>query len=468
MQSKFRYQIYVLDPVNPLFPHVDDRDVYPVNEAEFIIEETRKEEKVYFIKKIKNKLRIDGLDFNHYYSQLNFCYKYYVKIYKWCSADWTHVYDCYFNQNNITYDLDQCVAEIDLQDTSIYNCFDDRRSEEANIIPPAATIIKYPPSPVDNFRAAELLFAVSTVLTAVNCEGKWDAVSDFFGWYIDPVFGTNLGPTSQALTNYVNATPGYMIYIGSKADAIDPNATNPTTILNMSFDDVEKLMSEVFNVYWFIDVAGYVRFEHFSYFSTSVNYDTTIASNVKMNEYNRKFEFDNTELPKSETFKFNEANDPIFVGQPIYYSEECGTNGKDEDRGFTKVSTDIGFLLNNTALDPKGFVLYDVYTVGPAFIVYDGGTGYNDRLGYTKLLPDLHKHKRPFKTGIMNGVTTNFLSPVYNKIQNNVLCQMCCIDGFQKYDSLVRTELGEGEIQSAEINYTKEVIKFKLKHDNIL
>lgn len=484
MKNKFRYEIYETNQANPFSFPINVRDVYPIDEAEFIVTETKSNGKIYYVKEIKNKIKLSPVDFGHYYSQLTACYKYWVLIYKFCDNQWKQIYKCYFNQINITYDLDRCTAEIDLKDSSVYNCFNDRRSTSVNIFQgnPFFQIVftgnvnelqplTYPPAPACLFRVLDFQYATAQVLGAVACCDDvgcyFTPISDFFGWLYDSM-GNPIQQMAQPASNYVHPGPGYWIYIAAKADVKDSCASNPTTNFPMTFDDLETIMSDVFNVYWIID-GGYIRFEHYSWFQQNVNYDTTIATNAPMNEFNRKFAFDTDKLPSSETFKYSERNNSPFLDNSIIYSEDCGVNGKDVERGPKNGTADFGYVaLSPGAIDSHGFVLCDVYESGGYLHLYNDGTGDNDRLGWVKALYNLHRHNRPFRSGIMNGNPEIFLSPVYDKVQTDSKFQICCTDPYEKYQSLVRTFLGLGAIEEAVVNYSKEIITFKTKHDKIV
>ncbi len=481
--AKFRYEIFETDSTTS-YPatYLNVRDCYPVDDAEFIITETREKGQFYYIKTIKNKLKLannskTGVDdFTHYYGKIDECKKYYVKIYKYCQGVETFIYECFFNYSNITYDIDKCVLEIELKDTSIYNCFNDRRSIETNLMesgapgtPPLPANFKYYVGDPNTYRTIELVSVVSWVLGQMVC-GAYEVISDFFDWQYDG--GGNYMPiTTQPNTNYVNiAQPSYWIWLAAKSDVINPNASNPSTNIKISFDTVEKIMTEVFNVYWVID-GGRIRFEHYSWFAKNVNYDTMSATNFPFNKFKNVIRRDSEDFPSKETWKFMEAGGEDYVGLPIIYDENCATLNP-QDRGVLNLTTDAEYIRTTpSAINNDGIVIFDAYEIaGQKYCYVDAGAitavnSYNARLSTANLQRDLHKYNRPFTTGTMNNVLTSFLSPVYNKIQDNMIVQLCCTDDYEKYDSLVTTELGDGIIEEAEINFTKEQIKFKLKHE---
>jgi hypothetical protein len=482
--DKLRFQIFTTDNTSS-YPStwLAVGDYYAVDNVDFVITEKREKDKFYYIKSVKNKLKLannqkaNTFDFNYFYLQIDECYKYYVKVYKFCGAIETLIYNAYFTQNEIEYDLDKCVCEIELKDNSIYNCFNDNKSIEVNAMDyyfppnqPLAANFKFHIGAIDTYRTMDFVLIISKVLGEMAC-GAYEVISDFFDWQYDG-FGNLIIPTAQAMTNYVNpAQPNYWVWIAAKSDFIDPNASNPATSMPFSFDMVEKIMTEVFNVYWVID-GNRVRFEHYSWFTKNLNYDTTTATNFPLNEYKNKIKRNKDDYPSKEVWDFMETGtSEDFGGLPIIYDENCsGINPK--DRGLNFATTDILYIRNSpSAISMSGIVILDVQDSGGQMISYivngylTGVPRYNGRLGIANLHNDLHKHNRPYKNGDMNGVATNFLSPVYNKLQDDILVKMCCTDDYEKYDSLVRTEIGDGAIDEAEINFTKEQIKFKLRHE---
>lgn len=484
--AKFRYEIVETDNINPYSAPIAVRDVYSIDDPEVIITETREQGKLYYIKKVKNKLILKDADFGHYYSQINSCVKYWVNIYKECTDGETFIYRCFFNQQNVIYDIDKCVCEIELQDSSIYNCINENRNLETNLMeydspatPPLPANFKFFVGDPLTYRTVSLFKAVFWTLGQMACCDERPycfirAISDFFNWTIDPFDATNIiEPTSQPAANYVNPLqPGYWPYLSQKSDFKDPTATNPATNFPISFDMIEKIMSEVFNVYWVIESDLYLRFEHYSWFSSNINYDAINATNFPLNELKNKIQFDPGDFPKKEVFKWMEQGSTDFAGVPIYYNENC-TSNKSNERGAPFATTDINYISNNPdKIDNSGMVILDCYEVGTGILYPYIATGYltavaqsNARLGWANLHYDLHRHNRPFKTGVMNNIPETFLSPVYNKIQDNILVENCCADPYEKHDSLVLTEIGAGLIEEAEINFTKEIIRFKLKHE---
>lgn len=512
--SKLSYEIR--KAVNDPFDDYTGSEVIlrpsPLNDAEFIVSETEVEGQVYYKKKIKDKLKLGSSETTFFLNEISNCYKYYINIFKFCNGSKKFIFRAQFSVNNISFDLDQCTCEIDLQNTSPYECLEKNRTLLVDYLLETGSVevtqqVKLDNTFTETYRAEDLLRVVNVVLRKLYCRGfdgnvKADAinaVSDFFNWHKEPGspndqnyktrsyiydgdFLTGPGPgTITEITNYVNPSDDpYHIFIGLKSDAINPTASNPASKFKISFADIEEMLKEVFNVYWILESEICIRFEHFSWFVKNVNYDAITATNFPFNKNKNKFKINQDDFPASETWEFVDHSNTDFIGMPIKYPQ-C-SNGKFETRGFNKLTTDIAYLYNKFAgadtddLTREGFVLYDVYTTytlprtAPYYVVKVVGyissvNQFNNRLSTGNFHVDLHKHNRPFDSGTMNNSATTFLSKVYKKEQENIVVKNCCVDENKPEESLVKTELGNGKIVEKEINYSKDTIKFKLKHD---
>lgn len=543
-KNKFIYELYdgysgmptsTFDPPNVIGAFI--MNIVPLNDAELIFTETKKDDAVYYTKKVKNTLTFDKNSFAYFYGNIDNCVKYWVKIYKICEGVKTFIQLCYVNNSNIGFDLDSCNCSIDLQISSLYECIDKNKDAEIDINFNNTKIVYNTNSigaygnPLAQYKfaihvvvpggtyfpiAADLLTIVKELIRSLRCEGYQDdlpykvisPISDFFNWqkvdttvagYLpgdtksfiadlyDSAPAMGAAPTITEIPNYVNPSEyPYHIFMGLKSNLIDLGASNPGTRYSLSFSEMEQMLRDVFNVYWVLstsdtEVLGgittgcYIRFEHFSYFTKLVNYDAISGTNFPFNKYKNKIQIDKTENPIFENWVFNDSFVADFRGLPIFYGYCEGDNKSiiRENKKLT-LNVDSRFTDPTKVYNKDGFVFYDmnfhpgyvdsqkIFVINSADYI-SGNLRINGRLSTTSIQEDLHKYNRPTKSGQMNLTIQTFLSPVYRKLQENILVKMCCKDPFEKTYSLVKTELGDGEIQEAEINYTKEIIIFKLK-----
>lgn len=490
MAGSLRYEIVIVDASSADHFGYENaitngyyRNLEEVNDVEFTVVETKEKDQMYYTKKVKSPLEVAGSDFQYLYDRIDSCEKYWMNVYKRCEDGVErHVHRCFFNQLNIEYDLDSCVATIELQDSPIYECIRTNRGRKFNLFDyytPTAQVQFYLGAP-EVYRTMDFFYAVVAAISEMSCCSESACyvytISEFFEWSHDILTDTYTIPLVQPTSNYANALAGYWPHISAKDDVKDPFASNPATVLEISFEDVETVMREIFNVYWIIEDPKYIRWEHYSWFARNVNYDATSATNFPLNKKKNKIKIDKQDFPTTEKFLSMEAGSEDFIGMPIEYPSDC-SNGSTKERGTPQCTVDVEYIQNNPEkIDSLGFVLWDIVEIfpgtplAPYFPVYatgylSGAAFHNNRLSWGNVLFDLHLHGRPTTSGRINGNTETFLSPVYKKIQEDIIVENCCEDEFQKHESLVRTEIGDGAVEEAEINYNLGQITFKVKHE---
>ncbi len=478
MASKFRYEVIVTGGSNPINLPINIFDVTFNDDPLFQVSVQREKGTMYFIRKIKNKLTVMGSDFDIFRGYIGSCYKFWLNIYKDCLEGEVLLARGFFNEKNMEFDFDKCSVEIEIQDKSPYQCFKDKKNEQFDVYGVAQTANVFLYVGPTKFRTKYWGDIVLLVAANLGCCDEYgcyyNLISDFFDWQ-DDGFGGTLFPDDQTWTNYVNVLqPNYYLRLAAKSDVKNPTATNPATKLMLSFDDIERVHKEVFNVYWVLEGTR-LRWEHYSWFSQSVNYDAISATNLPLNLLKNKISFATDDLPEREEFLMMEANGVDFIGAPIIYDENCA-NGKTVNRGFGRLTTDTDYIINNSSsIENDGFVLIDAYKVNatPEWYVQSAvgaisvSSKRNGRLSWANLHYDLHRHGRPFITGTMNNTLQTFLSKEPDIVQENIVTELCCEDEFEKHESTVRTYIGDGIIDEAEIDYTNELIKFKLRHQAI-
>jgi hypothetical protein len=259
-------------------------------------------------------------------------------------------------------------------------------------------------------------------------------------------------------TNYVQDPLGtgvnYLRYttIASKAEVV-ATTYDPTISCMISWNSFMDILRDMFQVYWNYDpVTNVVNIEHISWFTKAAGLDLrTQTSCVAMNKY----DYNKPDMPKYEKFFFVEADDPNFVGTPIYYDSPCVNQDSSSNVVETKVNvtTDIEYVINNPdAIADDGFIILANYFDGADYYVRSGmGDFYNSfklnmHLSWANLENCYFRHNRVLLEGYMNqdpnDVTptlTTFWNARETKIQN--LNAILCTD--YDPDDSITTELGE-------------------------
>lgn len=135
MNSKKRYRITEGATV---------RDIHPINDKEIKFGYTKVEDKVFYIRKLKNKLKlgnfpkdaVNDFDFLYAYESnpADRCKEFTLEIFAKCGKVEILEYTCYFTLSEAEWDLDQCTVDIITNPVSPYECIKQNSRKEFNIL----------------------------------------------------------------------------------------------------------------------------------------------------------------------------------------------------------------------------------------------------------------------------------------------------------------------------------------------
>ena len=278
---------------------------------------------------------------------------------------------------------------------------------------------------VDINRSRTLQSALNLIIEDSACEGL-TLSSDFFEW--DAVGDA---PGYAPGLNYATAEPNQVsgLLIIQKSDALDPGASNPATIGEMSWKEAMEMLRVMFRCYWDIDDQGRVRIEHWSYWLGVPGIDLldqdAIIEAVSMSG-------DASQIPKGERPSFMEAQGRDFVGVAITYASPCAT-ADTEQPSPGKVTTDITYaIIDPDALSKDGFMILAATPItGGYSVILDDGvlTGVlvtNAPLSWANLEDAFWRHDRYLPSGVMNEAPTDFESFLPTVQQEGVSFRACC------------------------------------------
>lgn len=303
-------------------------------------------------------------------------------------------------------------------------------------------------------RGRPLKDVLEYLIEQTGCGDITGISSDFFG--INP---TGDAPGYVAGMNYVTGLPTQTegIVVFQKTDVIDPDATNPATIGEMTWEELRQSLWVMFRVLWDITPGGVLRLEHWSFFASQQG--PAIAEFAEAIEP-LKYKHLSDQIPRIERGKFMEAQSRDFVGLDIVYDRPCATKNEAEEWDAGRITTDLGFIATDpAAISKDGFVL--IATVpngsgGNTAIVDTGAiTGNfatNAPLSWANLQRDFWQDDRYLPSGNMNGQDINFRGFRPNIEQEDVSIDLCC--RYSSFDAAeyMTTRLGlRLGIQRAEI-----------------
>ncbi len=296
-----------------------------------------------------------------------------------------------------------------------------------------------------------LVYLVNEICPDIN-----GIVSDFFEW--NPIGDA---PGYFAGYNYVSGGPNVIanMAIAQKSDVLIPVPSQYATIGEVSFDQLIKDICTMFNCDWFVDDSGNLRIEHVSYFTFILGFNSTVAPHTKWNIANNTYSYRKEKMPSRESFTFMESQGSDFVGKDIVYSGACVSDDSSSlsEKAYNVIgfTTDMNFIDNYPgSIDKHGFAMV-VYDPADNKVIQEVGkiTGAlinNGHLSWANLHYNYHRHGRVLLEGNMNGVSETFFTAIPTKLQKSVKLQVCCADDFNPTGILIQTELGLGEVETAE------------------
>lgn len=272
-------------------------------------------------------------------------------------------------------------------------------------------------------------------------------VSNFFDVNAD---ATN--PSNDAYT--YAATYLQSLTFHQKSDIKRPYNSNPalSTVWNLKLKDLLDDLRIAFNVYYKIEGTTF-RLEHASYFAAVAGLDLTGRSlkNVYENDY--------SDQPKEEQYFYADQEcSTAFQSQHIQY--ECGEDPR--EYRLKLFSFDVGFISDiyqKEVVADSGFVLISTFD--------SGGTNYitddNLPLSWPYLHENLHLHRKASESLTINGTPTTALTFRKQRKAPAIITRLCCDDDFDAADTIT-TDMGEADVDTAELNVLREHVTLKLKY----
>lgn len=299
------------------------------------------------------------------------------------------------------------------------------------------------------------------IVALLDCDID-EVVSDFFG--IDPD-GTN--PTNAAY-DYSTDDEGTMqnVLIYQKSDVVNAAASDDATRLDMSLKDfLDSIADGSLNVFWTITESGgtvTLRIEHISYFEGSAGLNlTTLESGLYIRGLHR---FEVTDgIPAFEQFAYQESYKSEFLPKRLTYNASCVNNPK-KDYTLTQMSADVPGLLDNSDAGLTGFVLVCTYQTGATPYIIDSTSGVlNGAMMWANLFENLLQYNRYSADVTPEAGSMTVVTIRKRKKQAAIKIPFCC-DTLDPSE-LVVTQMGSGEIESAEQDTKTGLLTLNLMHE---
>ena len=280
----------------------------------------------------------------------------------------------------------------------------------------------------------------------------------------------------------------------SKSNILVAEYTQPAQKAPIKLNDVFNMLKQALGCYWYVDSNKKLHIEHISFFKNggsytgtqSIGIDLTKLKNVhngktwdyKTNEY----QYDKVNMPERYEYSWMDDSTTPFKGMPIKVISTFVQEGKIEEVNISNFNPDIDYLLlnpNNVSQD--GFALmccklgqndqYELAFKGFSFPDDDwaGTQGYtvmlqNFQLAMCNLQPNFLISDMPaYRINVNSEVAT--AKGIQRMKKQTVNVPMGAGDG--NTDELIKTGIGNGEVERATINLSSRMAKIQLRYDTI-
>jgi len=146
--------------------------------------------------------------------------------------------------------------------------------------------------------------------------------------------------------------------------------------IKMSFKDIADHLRDIFQVYWFIDYGGNLRFEHEKYFVKLVDDSTPITVPATGEVDNKLLKYEKGLIASVEQFTWPQAGYTDFVGKNVIYNNFNTTNNS-KSYTVSQMTTDMRYVMTNTGeSSDSGLGLYHGNLLTGLYDKGDGTTIY--------------------------------------------------------------------------------------------
>lgn len=293
--------------------------------------------------------------------------------------------------------------------------------------------------PLDNGRWLNDI--IEYLATNLSCE--LTVKSHFFG-----INATHEAPPANDAYTFADDYCQHL-QVHQKSDVKRPDATNPAQsfVWKMSLKKLLDDFESMFNVFWKVDGNDLI-IEHVSYFEGTEWLD--LSEKPLPTIYEKR----ENSAPNREQFYYVDAEATFtadFAAFPIIYGD-CGSGTREVKLNY--FSNDIYHIRqtdNQTEIADSNYCLISTEQVGSDWVVKENNTS----MGWPALHENLHKQRRYFDSGTMNGDPASFTNLLKTRKMDNLTVEHCCSDPFEP-SGFITTAAGEANVERVTKDYFKD------------
>ena len=273
----------------------------------------------------------------------------------------------------------------------------------------------------------------------------------------------------------------FQLLLSPKSNILHGNYDKPAMKAQTTLNTILKMLRDVYKCFWFVE-DGKLKIEHISYFKNggTYNYNPVIGTDLTKIENPRnakkwgfltsQYEFDKADMPERFHFAWMDDVTEAFEGYPIEVNSRYVSPGRIEDINVTGFTTDVDYMmLNPGAISQDGFALFAAIYINGRYelpIVERNIDGADIRLqnGYLSwitLQPNYYLSDLPAKKVVINKTYYEVTETSRKRKQKVKFPTLETIDT----NKLVKTYLGNGQIEKISVNLSSRINEVTLKYD---
>lgn len=320
----------------------------------------------------------------------------------------------------------------------------------------------------DNYKLADVISLMLSQDSQVIHQETID-FSEFFYSSTNPLDETSLIPIITPKSNVAN-----IFY------------TDPARKGLLKLKELLTALATTHNVYWHVENINdqkRLKLEHISWYEKGGNYSNNNLSldltttydgrNQKALDFDQnKFSYNKSDMPQRWEYSWADDVSEVFTGEAINTVGDHVSEGNVISMNTGKLTSDIDMIINrdNISLDGFAFIMAEldgiIYSIPTPEIKLNQADTFklqNGYLAFRYLHPAFHKYNKSTSTIEVNGEETQAESVTRNKQQEVEFAYkgLPVIDPLK----LVRTSLGDGQVDSMTLNLINNKFSITLNHD---
>lgn len=291
---------------------------------------------------------------------------------------------------------------------------------------------------------------------------------------------------SQFLYNTNNPISGqsFKLLISQKSNIINGEYKTPAQKAPVTLQQIMTMLRDIYKCYWYIE-GGKFKIEQINWFRNGgsygynpiIDYDLTQLENVrngkKLAFATSEYSFDKVDMPERYQFEWMDDVTTPFEGLPIEITSKYVTAGKIEEINISNFTSDIDLmLLNPGAISLDGFALFAaVMPSGGGQLelpftrqTVDGVEYFlqNGYLAFINIQPTYWVYDMPARNFKINNIP-NYAIGIERKKKQTLNFPAGTTDPNPM--QLVKTYIGNGQVDKLSVNLCSRNIKATLKYD---